>query len=342
MNAVTRSSVAALAFAATLLLPDIAQAGIFRAYLSATGNDANPCTLPQPCRLLPAALAAVNDGGEIWMLDSANYNVAEVAVAKSVTILAVPGEVGSVVSTGAASALAIAAPNVVVTLRNLVIVGVGASGNGVTFTQGAELLVEGCEIANLAGRGVTATNGVRVVIKDTTIRNVGMHGFLAEGAVDASLDRVHVVRSTGTGVVAGVGATVTLSDSVVSGHGTGVQVMSGVMLLTGMVAVGPARLTVQRSVITMNGSSGLNASAFGGGASAEAIVTGNTFTRNGAAVELSSAANITLGTNTFAGNSTAVQFAAGASGSVYSLQNNVSRGNQADVVGGVLTPAGHI
>ena len=59
---------------------------IFRAYVSSTGNDANPCTLPQPCRLLPAALAVTDDGGEVWMLDSANYNTNFVTIGKSVSM----------------------------------------------------------------------------------------------------------------------------------------------------------------------------------------------------------------------------------------------------------------
>ncbi len=88
----------ALAFLAAVLLSAAAHAQLFRAYLSSTGNDANPCTLPQPCRLLPAALTAVASGGEIWMLDSANYNSSTVTIGKSVSILAVPGAVGSVVA----------------------------------------------------------------------------------------------------------------------------------------------------------------------------------------------------------------------------------------------------
>ena len=87
----------AFALAATLLLSVTAQAQIFRAYLSSEGLDTNACTLPAPCRLLPAALTAVANGGEIWMLDSANYNTGQVNIAKSVTILAVPGALGSVV-----------------------------------------------------------------------------------------------------------------------------------------------------------------------------------------------------------------------------------------------------
>jgi hypothetical protein len=75
---------------------------------------------PAPCRLLPAALAVVNTGGEIWMLDSANYNTSTVFITKTVSILAVPGSVGSVRAIGGA-AISITVPSVVA-LRNLVIV----------------------------------------------------------------------------------------------------------------------------------------------------------------------------------------------------------------------------
>src|SRR6476659_4072782 len=84
-----------------------AHAQVFRAYVASDGNDANPCTLQQPCRLLPAALTVVADGGEIWMLDSANYNTGQVNVTKSVTILAIPGAVGSVVATSGGDGITI-------------------------------------------------------------------------------------------------------------------------------------------------------------------------------------------------------------------------------------------
>ena len=89
---------ATLALSTTLFLSATAQAQLFRAYLASVGNDANPCTLAAPCRLLPAALTAVASGGEIWMLDSANYNSGTVTIGKSASILAVPGAVGSIVA----------------------------------------------------------------------------------------------------------------------------------------------------------------------------------------------------------------------------------------------------
>ncbi len=51
---------------------------------------------PAACRLLPAALNAIVDGGEVWILDSANYNTGPVTVGKSASILAIPGAVARV------------------------------------------------------------------------------------------------------------------------------------------------------------------------------------------------------------------------------------------------------
>jgi hypothetical protein len=131
-----------------------AQAQVFRAYVASAGSDANPCSLQQPCRLLPAALTAVADGGEIWMLDSANYNTSQVNVTKSVTILAIPGAVGSVVATAGGDAININAAGAKVTLRNLAIVHLTSSNHGINFAQGTQLGVSDCEIANIQGSGI--------------------------------------------------------------------------------------------------------------------------------------------------------------------------------------------
>ena len=133
---------------------------VFRAYLSGHGSDSNPCTLLLPCRLLPKAIDAVAIGGEIWMLDSANYNLAPVVVNKSVAILAVPGAIGSVVAFGgSAGAFVINASAVTVSLRNVVVVpypGVG-SADGIVMTAPSTLAIENSLIANLTGNGVNVT-----------------------------------------------------------------------------------------------------------------------------------------------------------------------------------------
>jgi hypothetical protein len=218
--------VIALSFA--LLVPASVSAQLFRAYLASDGNDANPCTLAAPCRLLPAALAAVADGGEIWMLDSANYNTATVTIGKSVSILAIPGAAGSIVATSGAGVV-ITAAGLVVALRNLAIVAIPGGGGvyGVYMTGASELTIEQSLIANLPAMGVYVLGAGTVRIADTTIRNGGSYAvWLASGA-SASISRTQMLDNAFGGVLAlGDSATTTtasVSESVISGGQAGVN-----------------------------------------------------------------------------------------------------------------------
>ena len=214
------------ALATLLLLSASAHAQLFRAYLASDGNDANPCTLAQPCRLLPAALAAVASGGEIWMLDSANYNTATVTIGKSVSILAVPGAVGSVVAAGG-PAISIAAPSLTVALRNLVIVPLpgGGATQGVFISGASHLTIEHGLIANLPGYGVYVTGTGAVKIVDTTIRNNLGSAVRLENGATGTISRTQM-RGNYAGVEAwsnvASGTTATVTDSFISGGTLGV------------------------------------------------------------------------------------------------------------------------
>lgn len=223
---------------------------IFRAYLSSTGSDANPCTLPAPCRLLPAALAAVDDGGEIWMLSSANYNSATVDVAKSVTILAVPGVVGSVVATGGPG-ISVSTPGLAVTLRNLVIVPFGAGPtDGVSLTAGSVVTIDGTSISRLAN-GVVASAGIAIVTNSSLNSNV-LYGAQATGSGQVAVTNSRLIGNAQGGLLVAAGAdslaTGTLTDSYVFGGSSGAQSFAD-------AANAVSRLTVTRSTIdtTTNG-----------------------------------------------------------------------------------------
>ncbi len=205
---------------ATLLLSTAAHAQLFRAYVASEGNDANPCTLPLPCRLLPAALTAVASGGEIWMLDSANYNTATVTIGKSVSILAVPGAVGSVVAIGG-PAISITAGSLTVALRNLVIAPlVGGGGtNGVSMTGASNLSIEDSLIANLPGRGVYVTGTGNLKITRTIIRNNGDYAVWLQDGPSASISGTQMLHNGNGGVLAyattAATTTAAVSDSVI-------------------------------------------------------------------------------------------------------------------------------
>lgn len=135
-----------------VVLSAAAQALPFRVYLASDGKDTNPCSVDAPCRLLPAALEAVADGGEIWMKDSANYG-SNVTIGKSVTILAVPGALGSIVTRDLADAVTISADGLKVAMRNLTVVGSTDS----TGRDGIKMTVR------VVATRISLTNNVRAV-----------------------------------------------------------------------------------------------------------------------------------------------------------------------------------
>jgi len=236
----------AFALAATLLLSATAQAQLFRAYLASDGNDANACTLVAPCRLLPAALTAVADGGEIWMLDSANYNTATVTIGKSVSILAVPGALGSVVAIGG-PAISITAAGLTIALRNLVIVPLPASGAtfGVYMTGASALTIEGSLIANLPNDGVHVIGTGQVEIATTIIRNNAGYAVWLRNGASADISGTRVLNN-GNGILAlsttATTTTATVSDTIISGGGQGVNAET-------TIAGGVTRLFVTRCTI---------------------------------------------------------------------------------------------
>ena len=188
---------------AALLMASNAQAQLFRAYLSGSGNDGNACTLQAPCRLLPAALSAVADGGEVWMLDSANYNTSTVSVGKSVSILAIPGAVGSVVALDGGPAVSITVPGLTVALRNVVIGPVASMApgtNGVEISADSSLVIEGSLIVNLVGSGVVANGAADVRLVNTTVRNNGEWALRATDGVAGTVSKSQLVGNTLGGV----------------------------------------------------------------------------------------------------------------------------------------------
>lgn len=190
-----------------------------RAYLSASGKDTNPCTLAAPCRLLPAALTAVQDGGEVWILDSANYNTSKVSVSQSVTILSVPGALGSLLTTND-NAIEIAG-SINLTLRNVAFrKGAGDLGAGVYVGSGTvQLLVENSDFNAISGGGIVwqpSASG-QLSVNHSTFRNNGTGVTISGSGVNAVIDHCNIVglrSATGSGTaVYTFGANVVISHS---------------------------------------------------------------------------------------------------------------------------------
>jgi hypothetical protein len=294
----------------------IAHAQLFRAYLSSSGSDANPCSVAAPCRLLPAAINAVTPGGEVWILDSANFNTGTVAIAKSVSILAVPGQVASLVALSNAPAISISG-DVKVGLRNVVVTDLatahGTDGISVTGGSAQSLLsVENSLFVNLQGHGISVhgTPG-RVTVKGSDFRNnLGYAVMAADGpTVEIADSRLFANLNGGVASFGSIDSTSTIvnvTDSTIASCGSGPGVIASVN------ANAATKVMVTRSTIHDCGFA-LYATAFGGPGSPLVVVSNSTISGNQVGV------------------------AQGAGGVVRSLGNNYIEDNGPDI--GTLTPS---
>lgn len=311
----------ALALVVFLAAPLAAEAQLFRAYLSSTGSDLNPCTLPAPCRLLPAAMNAVAGGGEVWILDSANYNSGTVDITKSVTILAVPGALGSFVSTGG-PALRVNTGGVVM-LRNLSFAPLPAavSTQGVLMMAAGDLGIEDCRFARLTSGGIRVEAG-NVHVSGTLVRNSSPGLYVGAGG------KVTVVRSTFTRndvqlfaetTTAGT-SQLAVSDTTVSDGNIGVAAQS-------TIAGGTVKVSISGSTLARNGSYGALSESTAG-APALLTITGSHVTQNGVgAAVLGAGSRIFVSGNTFSDQAFNALGSAGSGGLIETGQNNVGTTN---------------
>jgi hypothetical protein len=303
-----------LTVAAMALLAGHAQAADNTRYIGIAGNNANPCTLAQPCRSLQKAIGVTLAGGEIQILDSGFYGN-NATINKSLTIT---GN-GHTVYLGAV--LTINKADAVVALRGLVLNGQGTIAEGIRITTAAAVHIERCVVHNFTSHGIVATApDVKVFVLDSIVRDNGGHGFTISGAgaSHVTIDNSRVENNHGTGVLVS-GGLAAIHRSTVSRHvsqgifvdgGSAVSVTSTMSVEnpTGFFVKSGSTLTMESSLAHGNGT-GL----FVTGSTAR--ISNSTFTEN------------TIGINN--------------SGVVETRQNNTVRGNTTDV-NGALTPIGGI
>ncbi len=242
--------------AATVVLATLAcgtATGAPRTFVASNGSDANPCSLPSPCRGFARALTQTTANGEIIVLDSAGYGT--VTIDRSVTITAPPGVYAGIsVFTGVG--ITVATPGAAVTLRGLTINGQGGT-TGILFTAGGPLQVERCVIENMTGFGIDAQIGTRLFLRDVTLRR-NDEGLQANGAV-VEADAVHVQQNANLGVRMSRDAWLMFKHGSVTGNAGG-----GIRADVSASNPGIAQMTLDSTVIADNGSHGVNAQASDG------------------------------------------------------------------------------
>jgi len=224
-----RSLTCVLSIIVSSLLPLVANAQAFRAYVASYGADTNPCTVAAPCRLLPAALNAIVNGGEVWMLDSANYNSATVTISKDASIMAVPGQIGSIVAAGGSPAIVIS-PGFIVALKNVSITNnANNPGNdGIQMTTG-RLTVQDSVIA-VVSNGISVNGTAVISVHNSSFRG-GFRGVFVQGGASADISGSKLANVSYSLVAFAAGSAGTTTNMNI----TGCAITGGV---TGVISAG--------------------------------------------------------------------------------------------------------
>jgi hypothetical protein len=280
-----------------------------RAFVAVSGNDGNNCSSLSPCKTIMHALSVVDSKGEVVISESGEYD--NFVIAQSVTVAAAPGiYAGITANTQDGVRIIRLSIDDIVVLRNLTIKGTAAIPeiSGINNSTVGNLFIDGCNISGVT-YGIWNTAPGKTTVHDTTVRNcqIGINinspvGFINWAVVDNSR-----AERNNTGITIGSNARVTVHNSILFANSTGVRVSS---ILQGI----QAEATIESSVFHVNG---IAITVVGGsGGTGLARLSKNTISKNLTGV------NVT------------------ASGTAYSLQDNLIAGNDVDIAG-ALTPLSH-
>ena len=291
-----------ICFALTVV--SAAQAQSARTWVSALGDDMNPCSRTAPCKSFGGAISKTITGGEISVLDPGGYGT--LSINKALTVDGGTGAGwGSVLASGITGftvniTTGLATDKVI--LRNLSINCNSTNVDGIRFLAGKELHVQNVDIFQCLSDGIEvnapASGTMKVFVKNTSVRNSGNGiNILSAGAtVNASVDECDFANnSTGALVQAG---TLNISNSNITGH-TGVGLAA-----TGSVG---SVINADNNVITDSSGSGVTAAS----ASGLVRLNNNSIHRNGSGI-------------------------ANSGGIIQSCGNNKNYGNTTDVIGAIV------
>jgi hypothetical protein len=200
----------------TLVTPAHAR---FATYVAAYGADSGNCSYSAPCRTLTYALAQVDSGGVVTIIDSAGYE--NITIGKPVTIMAAPGALPSLRTTNTNGAvIVINFVSGTVTLIGLTLDGgTQAADTGIQFLFGPSVIIKNSIIKNFSASGIALVPNMAstIAISDTMVASNGAYGILLQplaGNVYAMFNRVEAYKNG----QAGIGVFGNLSNGVTSAN----------------------------------------------------------------------------------------------------------------------------
>ena len=243
---------------------------VMTTYVSGNGKDSNPCTTVRPCQTLQGALAKTSAGGQIHVLDFADYG--SVTVTKSISILGGSGAAGVLATTNVSGIIINAGANDVINLQGLDIDGAGVGANGIRSRPGHHYTSKTASFGDLQ-TGSLFNPALSTLLVETTLVSNNTTGvnFQNSSASTGVLNNVQMINNASGIVAAGASSTaqanLTVQASMVANNNT-----------VGILAGSFSLVTVSNTTIANNGV-GLKADS----ASALLQVTGSTVSGNGTA-----------------------------------------------------------
>jgi hypothetical protein len=256
-------------------------------WVSGLGDDESPtCSVAAPCRTFSVAINKTSPGGEIGIMDAADFG--PVTITKAITINAV-GALGMINTPAGSTAVTInAGANDAVVLRGLLIDG-GPNGgfDGIVFNTGAKLHLEQSTISGFSDQGVLFSPAAASTLwmNNVGLRNNGTGAIYvrpqASGTAVASLNNVRL-EGNFRGLRADDGSTVVVRKSISTGN-----VHNGFVATSSASPARPSDLTIEDSVSSFNGISSVGGGAgVYSGPSATIRISNCTITGNGMGLQL--------------------------------------------------------
>jgi hypothetical protein len=286
------------------------QAGPNRTFVSGTGTDGGACTHAAPCRTFAFAFAQTAAGGEIDVLDQANYGPVFITNAISIVndgvgVAAIGVTLGNAITINAGLSDSIH-------LRGLTIDGFGGAIAGIAFGSGGNLEIENCVIQNFTNSGI--------VIAPSSSGSFSVSNTIASNNSGNGL----VVGPFGSAVVAGVLSQVTANNN-----------FNGITVGGTLTTAASLNVNIVDSEFSNNSNVGVGVNSASGAAPTTVAVRNSVASYNGTGL-FAQFANLRVGHSVVTGNITGV---GSFGGTLTTYGDNDINGNTFDNTGNLITIA---
>ena len=211
--------------AMAMAAPSHASAQATRTWVSGVGDDVNPCSRTAPCKTFAGAISKTAAGGEIDCLDPGGFGA--ITITKSITIDC-NGVIGGVLYS-AGSGVTVNGTDIVVTLRNIQINGLGTGTNGVRFFNGKRVILENVFITGNATAGVVVNSMAgsgHLVINNSEIVNGTNDGIRVSYGV-TSVNNSTIAGNSIFALIAENGGVINANNNMITYNGIAVQAGNG-------------------------------------------------------------------------------------------------------------------